>query len=178
MEIDKGVATLIAALLAAVLSGLTLLQKKSIELREANRKYLETFIEELSDSIHQLMAIATIMLKNKTKESLNNSKSKAEEPKEKLKRLRTKIRYPLWGIDDAIQKLTRVTDFTLYTLNEPAVAEDNVKKAKSFAYSIDKCIRNCYLHGRSPSFLEIHIIKFKAWRFTSVREGFKEKRNT
>ena len=178
MEIDKGVATLIAALLAAVLSGLTLLQKKSVEMREANRKYLETFVEELSDSIHQLMALSTIMLKNKTEESLSNTKVKSEKPKEKLKQLRTKIRYPLWGIDDAIQKLTRVTDFTLYTLKEPAVAKLNVKRAKSLANSIDKCIRNCYLHGRSPNFMEIQIIKFKAWRFTSVRNGFKEKRNT
>jgi len=174
MEIDRGLATLLAAIIAAVLSGLALLQKKSIEVREANRKYLETFLEDLSDSIHQLIALSTIMLKNKTEESLANTKNKAEEPKEKLKKLRTKIRYPLWGIDEAIQKLTRVTDFTLYTLSNPSVAEENVKRAKSLALSIDKCIRNCYLKGRSPNFIERRIIYYKVWRFTRVRESFKE----
>ena len=62
MEIDKGVATLMAALLAAVLSGLTLLQKKSIEIREANRKYLETEHMSVTGcmmSYGQLVKIAT-----------------------------------------------------------------------------------------------------------------------
>ncbi|TOA23628.1 hypothetical protein CGG93_22455, partial [Vibrio parahaemolyticus] len=82
MVIDQGLATLAAAFLAAVLSGLSLMQKKDVEIREANRKYLETFIEELSDSIHQLIALSTIMLKNKTEVSLNNTRAKAEAPKE------------------------------------------------------------------------------------------------
>ncbi|WP_219562503.1 hypothetical protein, partial [Vibrio parahaemolyticus] len=106
------------------------------------------------------------------------TRAKAEAPKEAIKMLRTKIRYPLWGIDDAIQTLSRVPDFTLYTIKDLNVASCNVKRAKSLALSIDKCIRNCYLEGRSPSFVEIQIIKIKVWRFTRVRNSYKKKRNT
>ena len=177
MIIDSGVATLVAAILAAILSGINLLNQKKTEIRSANRQYLGTFIEDLSQSIHQLIALSVIMLKNKTKESLQNTAAKTEEPKNCLKKLRTKIRYPLWGIDDSIQKLTRIPDFTLYTLANPEIAQENVDMAIILVKSVDRCIRNCYLQGRSPNLFEIYYIKYRVWRFTRIRDNFKKQKN-
>jgi hypothetical protein len=61
-EIDRGLATLIAAALAAVISILTfiltLFFNRKGEIRAARRKTLEEFIYDLSDSVHQLIAIS------------------------------------------------------------------------------------------------------------------------
>ena len=63
-EIDKGLATLIAASIAAIISILTFLltlyfNRKS-EVRAARRKTLEVFIYDVADSIHQLIAISIV----------------------------------------------------------------------------------------------------------------------
>jgi hypothetical protein len=174
MQIDSGLATLIAAIVAAVLSGLTLIQNRNKETRDANRKYLETFLEDLASSIYQLIALSDIMTKNATSESLENTIEKSIEPKTKLKEIRRKIKYPLWGIDDSIQKLTRVTDFTLYTLKNPIVAKENVYRAKLLGKSIDRCIKNCYAYGRTPTLFERVFINYRTWRFLRVRNNFRK----
>ena len=166
-----------AAIIAALLSFITLLQNKKTEIREANRKKLELYIDDLSESIHEIMAFSTIMLKNKSEESLKNYKSRADEAKKKLKELRKKIIYPLWGIDDCIQQLTRVSDYTSYTLKDKKVATKNVKRAKLLAKSIDCCIKNCYIHGRNPTLAERLFIKYRTYRFTRVRNDYRKSHN-
>ncbi|HKH61081.1 MAG TPA: hypothetical protein VKA49_09635, partial [Flavitalea sp.] len=69
ITIDRGFATLVAAIIAAFLSLLTLLATKSTEIRAAHRKTLESFIYDISDSVHQLIATSNILLKNKSEES-------------------------------------------------------------------------------------------------------------
>ena len=176
LTIDKGVATLIASLIAAVLSFFSFIQNKKVEVRAANRKKLEPYIDDLAESIHEIMAFSNIMLKNKSEESLNNYKNKASAAKEKLKSLRRKIRYPLWGIDDYIQQLSRISDYTLYTLKDKKVAIKNVQKGKLLAKSIDRCVKNCYIHGRCPTILERLIIRYRAYAFTKVRNNYKKAR--
>ncbi len=127
MEIDKGIATLIAALVAAISSLMILFSKKKAELREANRKSLENYTKDLSSSIHQLIATSNILLKAKTKDSQDNWKEKAEKAKDILKKIRPELTYSLWGIDSSLQTLTRLPDFTAYTLTDEKIAAKIVK---------------------------------------------------
>ena len=87
MEIDRGLATLIAAIIAAISSLIVLFLKKNEEIRSANRKSLENYIKDLSGSIHQLIATSNILLKAKTEESQDNWKEKAEKAKETIKKI-------------------------------------------------------------------------------------------
>lgn len=178
ITLDRGFATLLAAIIAAGLSLLTYLSTKPTEIRAANRKSLEPFIHGLSDSVHQLIAISNILLKTKTEESRGNWRGKAEKAKAKLKKLRPKIRYSLWGLEKYLLDLTRLPDYTLYTLENIDVAKKVVKRGTRLGDKIDKCIRDCYLNGSSPKLLDIWVIRFYSWHFTKTRNDYKAKRMT
>ncbi|MDE5492244.1 hypothetical protein [Elizabethkingia meningoseptica] len=175
LNIEEGTATLLAAIIAAIFSFFTLLSIKPKEIRAANRKTLEPYIYDLSDSIHQLIAISNIIIKTKTEEGLRNWREKAEIAKEKLKDIRPKIRYSLWGLEDYILSLTKLPDFTLYTFSDIEVAKEVVKKGTQFGDSLDNCIRKCYSSGRTPRFYELWRLKYYNWRFIKVRNKYKTK---
>ncbi|MCT3846077.1 hypothetical protein HZQ52_14710 [Elizabethkingia anophelis] len=177
LNIDEGTATLLAAIIAAIFSLFTLLSIKPKEIRAANRKTLEPYIYDLSDSIHQLIAISNIIIKTKTDESLKNWREKAETAKKKLKDIRPKIRYSLWGLEDYILSLTKLPDFTQYTLSDIEVAKKVVKKGTHLGDCLDNCIRKCYLSGRTPKFYELWRLRYYNWRFTKIRNEYKMKRN-
>lgn len=180
-EIDKGVATLIAAGMAAIISIftflLTLFFNRKGEIRSARRKTLEEFIYDVADSVHQLIAISNILLKNKTDESRGNWSQKAEKAKSTLKTLRPKIRYALWGIDKPLKVLTRLPDYTQYTLESESVSKKVVKRGSKLGDALDNCIRKCYLHGRSPRFYERWRLQFLAWRCEKTRNDYKSERD-
>ena len=180
-DLDKGLVTLIAAGIAAVVSiltfFLTLFFNRKVEIRAARRKTLEGFIYDVSDSVHQLIAISNILLKNKTTESRNNWSEKAENAKNTLKNLRPKIRYALWGLDKPLKVLTRLPDYTQYTLDSEIVSKKVVKRGSTLGDSIDNCIRKCYLNGRSPKFYEIWTLKILAWRCEKTRNEYKAERD-
>lgn len=179
-EIDKGLATLIAASIAAIISVLTFLltlyfNRKS-EIRAARRKSLEEFIFDVADSIHQLIAISNIFLKNKTDESRANWSQKADKAKNTLKTLRPKIRYALWGLDKPIKVLTRLPDYTQYTLESEEISKKVVKRGSKLGDNLDNCIRKCYLNGRSPRFYERWRLEFLAWKCEKTRNDYKSER--
>ncbi len=175
-KFDQPTATLFAALIAALLSLINLLSARGTEMRVAKRKTLESFIYDISDSVHQLIAISNMFLKNKTEESRSNWREKAEKAKTTLKDLRPKIRYALWGLDEYLLSLTRLPDFTLYTLADLAVAEKVVRRGSRLGAAIDRCIRDCYLKGQSPRFYQLWLIKFYDWHFRKARNDYKNKR--
>lgn len=176
MTIDEGTATLAAAIISAFLSLLTLISTRPTEIRAANRKTLEAYIPDLSDSIHQLIAISNILLKNKTEQSRENWRQKAENAKSKLKNIRPKIRYSLWGLEGYILSLTRLPDFTLYTLDDIEVSKKVVNRGTKFGDRLDNCIRKCYLSGRIPRFYELWVLRYYNWCFIMARNNYKAKR--
>jgi len=173
---DEGLATFLAAIIAAIMSLITYLSTKPTEIRAANRKTLEPYIYDIADSIHQLIATSNILLKNKTQESRENWKEKAESAKSKLKDIRPKIRYSLWGLEDYILSLTRLPDYTLYTLEDIEIAKKVVSRGTRLGDKVDKCIKNCYLNGRTPRKIELIIIKIYNWRYKKTRDEYKRKR--
>lgn len=176
IEFDEGLATLVAAILAAIMSLLTYFSTKPTEIRAANRKTLEPYIYDIADSIHQLIATSNIFLKNKTQESRDNWKEKGEAAKLKLKEIRPKIRYSLWGLEDYILSLTRLPDYTLYTIENIEVAKKVVKRGTRLGDRIDKCIKNCYLKGRAPYQTELFFIKIFNWHYKQTRDNYKKER--
>ena len=177
MEIDRGFATLIAAIIAAVSSLIVLFSKKDAEIRTARRNSLEKYISDLSSSIHQLIATSNILLKAKTPESQTNWKEKAEIAKEQLKKIRPELTYSLWGIDHSLQTISRLPDFTAYTLADKNTAEKVVKRGTKLGDTINECIKNCYLNARAPNSWQIKKIKLYEWRFRKVRNNYKKNKS-
>lgn len=152
-------ATLAAAIVAAVVSLVTLLlnitTKRSAELRKAHRDVLANHLEELGQALHQTLATSHILLKNRSEESTANWREKAAEAKTKLKALRMKLRYPLWGLDSALKTISVLPDWTDHVRQHPEHSSVLIKRGSALGEALDNTIRKCYLDGRSPNWVEI-----------------------
>lgn len=177
MEFDRGLATFLAAVIAAIVSLITLFTTLPKEMRAANRKTLEPHIDDISDSVHQIIAISNILLKTKSPESKENWSKKAEIHKVKLKEIRPKVRYSLWKIDKYIQSLTRLSDYTLYTLDDSKTVKKLLYWGNLFGNKVDQCIRYSYVTGKSPWFYNLWLLRFYNYMFKKVRNDYKAKRN-
>ncbi len=155
--------TLLAAIIAAVASVITLLMNifaaRSAEMRVAHRQSLEKFIHKLSSAIHATIATANILTKAKTEPAIKNWRDKATEAQNNLKELRLILRYPLWGITDAMNTLTRLPNWIEGAIRFPNNAKLIFIKGKRLGIEIDISIRNSYTHGRPPTLYE----RFRVW---------------
>ena len=157
--------TLIAALIAAAVSILSLmtnvLSQHSAELRKAHRETLEHYIHDLGDSLHSTIATSNILLKAQTDPAIQNWRAKAETAKTKLKELRTKLRYPLWGLDKGLKTISRLPDWVEHARSAPEHAQTILKAGESLGHSLDSTIRKCYMLGRPPRMDERIVINYK-----------------
>jgi hypothetical protein len=171
--------TLYAALIAAVVSIFSLLinlfTQRRMEWRTAQRKSLEDFVHDLGEAIHSTIATSNILLKARTDESIQNWRERATEAKEELKKLRPKLRYPLWGITESINTLSRLPDWVEHARKCPDYAQDIFEKGHSLGKSLDRVIRKCYLRGRSPRLCERLFIRFRQWQLENSYEKFQKR---
>lgn len=175
MVIEKEIVTLIAACIAALSSIYALVFKKNQEIRTAKRKSLEKYTSDLSKSIHEIIASSKILLETKSSKSETNWKNKSQTAKDLLQKIRPELTYALWGIDKSIQSFSRLPDFTAYTLSNIKVSKKIVKKGTRLGNAINRCVKNCYSYGRSPSWIEIQKIKYFENKLKKERNKFKNK---
>lgn len=151
-------ATLVAASIAAVASLVALLlnlraQHRS-ELRVAHRQTLDPSLSELAEAIHQSVACASIILKANSDEARARWKCRGARASARIKSLRPRLRYPLWGIDEGLRVLSRVPDWAEHARADNARAQKLVSTADSLRKGLDYAVRRSYRRGRSPSLHE------------------------
>jgi hypothetical protein len=114
MDLDATSATLIAALVAALASTLGLALRiradSRAELRRAYRGRLEPILEEIGDALHKIVACSVLAVRDKETENRRYFDSKKREAREVLRRLRPRVRYQLWGLDDGFKTLIALPD--------------------------------------------------------------------
>lgn len=71
----------------------------------------------------------------------------------KLKQLRWKIRYPLWGIDEGLKTIGRLHDWSLHFKKTPEEAKKLLDQGDMLRKAIDKVIKSSYINGRPPSII-------------------------
>ena len=170
-------ATLLAAIIAAVASVSTLVlnifASRSAEMRVAHRQSLEQHIHELSSAIHSTIASTKILTQAKTDISVKNWRERATDAQNKLKELRMILRYPLWGITDAIGTLTRLPDWIDNTREYPEYVKEFFTKGRKLGNEIDSSIRNSYTYGRPPTIYERLRVRFAEKQLENVFEKWK-----
>lgn len=154
MDIFKEYGTFIAAVIAAIVSLISLVSSKSIEKHIAYRKTLEDHIEELGYAIHTTLATSKILLKTKTDDSTNNWREKSNKAQRLLKELYVSLRYPLWGLTEGLRALTRLPDWMENAKKVPNYSEKLFLKGKKLGAELDRAIRNSYNYGRAPNYFE------------------------
>jgi hypothetical protein len=160
--------TLIAALIAAIVSIISLfvhlIAQHSAELRKAHRETLESFMHDLGESLYSTIATSDILLKAQSPPSIINWRKRADDAKTRLKELRAKLRYPLWGLDKALKTISRLPDWIEHARQSPNHARNILRAGVSLGRSLDSTIRKCYMYGRPPRLHERLIVKYKRWR--------------
>ncbi len=170
--------TLVAALLAAFASLLSLFislrAQHTSEIRIAYRKHLEPYITDLSNYLHQTVATANVLV-HKTEETHKKQYQKWREESiesaNRLKELRPKLRYPLWGLDEGIRTITRFPSWVDQNRKNPKInkilhAGDRLRRA------IDYSVRHSYLGGRPPTLIEKLLVKIFAQKLRAVYRSF------
>lgn len=155
--------TIIVSLIAAITSLLSLVininSSKRKEIRDGNRKTIEPLIEELGKQIYGVIAAIALLYKDDSVKNQKYWNSQVLTAQKKLRELRPKLRYPLWGLDDSIKTLILL----------PGVAKLAERKdlyivivlATSLRKSMDNVIRKCFKYGRTPNFIERKIIQYR-----------------
>jgi hypothetical protein len=153
--VDQPTSTLIAASIAAlsslwVLIGNTRASRCS-EMRVAHRKALEPHVAVIGEALHNIIATSSILLKAKTDVSINNWRIRSADAQTKLKEIRPKVRYSLWGIDEGIRTITRIPNWVEHARIRPTVATSLLSSAGALRCALDHAIRHSYSHGTLPS---------------------------
>jgi hypothetical protein len=166
--------TLVAALIAAVCSiasvGITSWQNRSLNSRNAHRELLASILPDLGQALHQCMACSSIIADRMvTGQEQKGWQARASEAKTKLKELRWRVRYPLWGLDEHIRTIALVPDWVNQLQHDPSKAVKLATSADCLAKSLDEAIRRSYSNGQPPTWLALHRVKRAANRLKSLR---------
>lgn len=117
---SNSVATLIAASIAASVSLISLLMHatfgRNSEARAAHRQLLAEHLTDLASSVAEVVATANVLnlvaKEGSTREKRLNWQTKGEAAVKRLKCVRPKVRYPLYGLDDGLRTLSRIPHWT------------------------------------------------------------------
>lgn len=173
---NLGVPTLIAALIAAIVSIITLAAQRRSELRSAHRNIVSQHIEELGEAVHQVVATSNIITKTRSLTGLKNWRRRASEATQKIKNIRLKLRYPLWGIHEALHSLSCLPDWVEHARDYPDSALELVEKGTRLASALDIAIKRSYILGRPPKWYERALISWRRRQFRTYYENFQKRK--
>ena len=152
----QGVATLIAASIAAGVSLLNLIwtiwSQRSAEVRAARRQVIVVDLKLLGKALHETLALSNIQLKCIAEPIHKEKYKRAAEAARSLKDLRHEVRYSLWGLDEGLRVLTRLPDWIGHAKGSPETAEELFRRASRLGDALDEAIRKAYVFGAEPSF--------------------------
>jgi hypothetical protein len=155
--------TIIVSLIAAITSLLSLVininSSKRREIREGNRKTIEPLIEELGKQIYGVIAAIALLYKDDSVKNQKYWNSQVLAAQRKLRELRPKLRYPLWGLDDAIKTLILLPG--LAKLAEKKDLHTVIVLATYLRKAMDNVIRKCFKYGRTPNYIERKKIQYR-----------------
>lgn len=152
------IATLIAACIAAAAALLTLVvqlrSQREAELRVAHRSALAPHVAELGEALHSVIATSKVLLKTRSTVGYDKWREYGRKAQNRLKELRPKLRYPLWGADYGLKILTRLPDWADHLRGDPTRATRLLGQANNVLAWIDRAVRRGYLDGKPPSWVQ------------------------
>ncbi len=153
MELDAGVSTALAAIIAAVASLLSLIftirASKRSELRVAHRESVKPYLEQLSDDVHTVIAGVVIMRKRAALDSdVTDWQLKAKQAGSRIEDVRRKSRYVLPGLDAAFRQLALASDHVAtYKKLAGTNADALVSAYQILADRVNRALRRTYRDG-------------------------------
>lgn len=166
-------ATLVAAVVAAMASLAKLFFDRFAEGRSSARELLQPLISEMGESAYGIVATCTVLVEAESPQKFRSWYAKACREREKLKALRPKLRYPLWGVDEGLRVLVRLPDWCSHARSDSVRARRLLTHATSLRHMLDVVALRCYRSGRQPNILERAQVRYHSWRCRQVFDGGK-----
>ncbi|MCP4264057.1 MAG: hypothetical protein GY777_00520 [Candidatus Brocadiaceae bacterium] len=139
------------------------------ELRETNRRKLEPLVTDLGDALYKVVATNVLSVRDQRTKNVEYWRQLKADARKKLRQLRPKLRYPLWGLDDGIKALICLSDWIDSTGNDSIL-----QAATKLRATLDNSIRRCYRFGRPPSLFERLMVNYRVFRMRSEWRGLKD----
>lgn len=163
-------AALVGALAALLTAIMSLVGQWRAEARGAVRDLLREILPTFGEALHSLLACTTIVLRRAAADQEPGPwQEAATKAAEKLKDLRPKLKYPLWGMAEPIRVLARLPDWAAHLKSDAVRGDKLLALAEALRENLDACAWRAFRRGRTPS-------RWERWRCASkagrVRDAF------
>lgn len=167
---DQASATLIAAIVAASSSLIgvfvNIYNGRVLPKREALRKVLEVELTNIGSCLYLIVALSQKMVDAKSVDSFSNFQEMAEKQRQELNKLRSKLRYSLWGLDHGLREIRSIPFYIgHYKNSRPNISATKlVRLATKLRMALDAAILLTYVSGTPPALWSRLRIRFWGWR--------------
>lgn len=182
MELEPEHATLLAAVIAAVASiitlAFTLASKRGEESRAAHRAVIVGELKIVGRALHEVLALSNIQLKAIKKDIHPERYKAAAQAARALKAVRLDVRYTLWGLDSGFRELARLPDWIGHAKVDEKAANEIFALGKALGEDLDRAVRAAYVNGQTPNAWQrfrverrTHALRKRYQMFSSARAG-------
>jgi hypothetical protein len=160
LSVSEVTATLVVAGIAAAVSVATLLvtvvSSRRSEQRAAHRATLAPYLPNIASGIHSVMASSQLILRRaESGQTLDSWIQRGAAGASLLKGVRPNVKYPLFGIDEALRTLSRMPEWiATYSGDRDAGAGRLLENAQRLSILTDEVVRRSYARGRPPTWFE------------------------
>jgi len=146
--------------------------------RDAWRNILKEDIKEVGVTIYGAVATAKILYeRRKTGESFKQWIEKASKNNKRLESVRKKVRYSLYGMDDAFRTLIRLKEYVNHTFHDVQTCEYILSNADRLREIMDDIILSSFRDGRIPSEKKLLMLRRCISDIDNKYRGFMENKN-
>ena len=167
---DQGDATLLAAVIAAVLSVVSLFVSahfsRQSDLRSTRRNALASEFTDLGNKLYQLVALSVKMSQCKTDASFAATRTQADTVAKEIDQIRLKTRYPLWGLDSGFRTIKWMPVYIAHMKDQRTSerTKELLIRGTSLREAMDVAICHAYFHGQQPTIAQRARVKWRAYR--------------
>lgn len=175
--------TLVAAVIAAAASmlgvlvtGLSIYFDRRTTKEDRHRELLSPYVVDLGDVLHQIVACSQVVVNRaKAGEPTEKWERLAGEACAKLKVLRLRVKYPLWGLDEGLSELTRLASYVSHQRDHADLRQPLLDAANALRTRLDDAIRGSFVQGRAPSASDVGSVVTAARELRSLWETSTER---
>lgn len=170
----------VAAVVSASIAGAIVLIKTVVDLagggrnaaRNAHRELLGAYLADLGRDIPGVVAASTVYHSRVASgQSVASWQAKAEAHATGLKALRSNLRYLLYGADEGIRVLTRVSSWIQHFGKHSDSGQQLLDAADALRERLDRTIAKSYRRGEPPTWWDRRVLDRSAREVVQVWEA-------
>lgn len=157
-------AALLAAAVALISLLVTLVSQRRGGEQAARRALLEPLRAEIAERIYSVVAYSVRSARAASPDAAAKYQSKAAEAAGRLDKLRHELRYPLWGLNDALHTLTLLPRWVDHARGQGERLSGLASRATSLRTAVDAAVSATLFSGNRPSWHRRCRVAGATWR--------------